>query len=68
MSLARAALMLGLAAALAACTTYGVVESKPLLPNEGRPGYSHAEFARKLDQRSDELTVAVAFSGGGTRA
>jgi NTE family protein len=45
-----------------------VVENKPLLTNEGRPGYSLAEFARKLDQRSDELTVAVAFSGGGTRA
>jgi NTE family protein len=64
----RAALDLGLALVLSACTTYGVVENKPLLPSEGRPGYSLAEFARKLDQRSDELTLAVAFSGGGTRA
>jgi NTE family protein len=68
MSLARSALMLGLAGALAACTTYGLVENKPLLPSEGRPGYSLGEFARKIDQRSDELTLAVAFSGGGTRA
>jgi NTE family protein len=68
MSLARAALMLGLAWALAACTTYGVVVNQPLWPSEGRPGYSLAEFARKIDRHSGELTLAVAFSGGGTRA
>ena len=68
MSLARRALMIGLALVTGACTTYGVVENKPLLPGEGNPGYTLAEFARNLNHRSDELTLALAFSGGGTRA
>jgi hypothetical protein len=60
--------MIGLALATGACTTYGVIENKPLLPGEGNPGYSLGEFATKLNRQSDELTLAVAFSGGGTRA
>ena len=68
MSLARRALMIGLALATGACTTYGVVENKPLSPGEADPGYSLGEFARVLNRRSDELTLVVAFSGGGTRA
>lgn len=34
------ALMIGFALATGACTTYGVIENKPLLPGEGSPGYS----------------------------
>jgi NTE family protein len=68
MSLARRALIIGLALATGACTAYGPVENKPLLPGEGNPGYTLGEFARNLNHRSDELTLAVAFSGGGTRA
>jgi NTE family protein len=45
-----------------------VVENKPLSHGEDHPGYSLGEFARNLNRRSDELTLAVAFSGGGTRA
>jgi NTE family protein len=67
-AVARAALTLGLALASSACTTYGLVENQPLLPGEAKPGYTMNEFARKLDQRPDELTLGVAFSGGGTRA
>jgi len=65
---ARRALMIGLALVTGACTTYGVIENKPPLPGEGNPGYSLGEFATKLNRQSDELTLAVAFSGGGTRA
>ena len=43
--LARRALMLGLAIATNACTTYGVVTNKPLLPAEGHTGYALGEFA-----------------------
>lgn len=68
MSLARRALMIGVALATGACTTYGVIENKPLSHGEGNPGYTLGEFARNLDRRSDELTLALAFSGGGTRA
>lgn len=68
MSLARAALTLCLASTVGACTTYSLVENKPLLPNEGRPGYTLGDFARNLDRRSDELALTAAFSGGGTRA
>ena len=38
--LARRALMIGLVLDTGACTTYGVIENKPLLPGEGNPGYS----------------------------
>jgi NTE family protein len=68
MSLARRALIIGLALATGACTTYGLVENKPLSRGEDKPGYSLGEFARYLNRHSDELTLAVAFSGGGTRA
>jgi NTE family protein len=67
-SLARRALILILVLISCACTTYGVVQNKPLLPGEANPGYTLAEFAKVLDRRSDELTMGVAFSGGGTRA
>jgi NTE family protein len=68
MLLAHRVLMIALALVITACTTYGVIDNKPLLPSEGRPGYSIGEFARNLDHQSDELRLVVAFSGGGTRA
>ena len=60
--------MIGMALATGACTTYGVIENRPLAHGEGNPGYTLGEFARNLGRRSDELTLGVAFSGGGTRA
>jgi NTE family protein len=68
MSLARIALMCGVALVISACTTIGVVDNKPLQPSETKPGYTVGEFAKVLDQRSGELILGVAFSGGGTRA
>jgi NTE family protein len=60
--------MLGVALVISACTTYGMVENKPLLRIEHNIGYSLGEFTRSLNRHTDELTLAVAFSGGGTRA
>jgi NTE family protein len=71
MSLAGRALMLVVVLVVSACTAYGVVENKALSRSEGSAGhvrYTIGEFARSLDRRSDEVTLAVAFSGGGTRA
>ena len=68
MSLARKALMLLTVLGITACTTYGVVENKPLTPTDHSASYTLGEFAKNLNRRSDELTLAVAFSGGGTRA
>lgn len=68
MSLARSALMIGLALSTGACTTYGVIENKPLPHGVAKPGYTLGEFARNLARRSDELMLGIAFSGGGTRA
>ncbi len=68
MSLARNALMVGLALATGACTSYGVVQNKPLSQGQHSAGYTLDEFAKVLNRRSDELSLAVAFSGGGTRA
>ena len=62
------ALALCVAVAVAACTAYGVVANKPLAPEAAQSGYTLGEFATRLHRRSDELTLAVAFSGGGTRA
>lgn len=61
-------LLPGMALALGACTTYGVVENVRLDPGRHGPVYSLGEFARNPHRHSDELTLAVAFSGGGTRA
>jgi NTE family protein len=60
----------GLCAALGlvACTTYGVVANVPLEPDNRGPVYSLGEFARSPRRHTDELTLAIAFSGGGTRA
>lgn len=68
MSMQRKVATLAMTLLVSACTSYGVVDNKPLLPNEARPGYTLGEFAKNLDHRSSELTLAVAFSGGGTRA
>jgi NTE family protein len=68
MSLARNALMFALALVTSACATYGVVQNKPLARIEHNAGYTYDAFARNLDRRSGELALAVAFSGGGTRA
>jgi NTE family protein len=59
---------LGVALLSGGCTTYGVVANVPLAPGGQEPVYSLGEFARSQHRRSDELRLAVAFSGGGTRA
>jgi len=59
---------LAAAVLVSACTSFGVIDNKPLLSGEDRPGYTLETFNRTLNQRSDELSLAVAFSGGGTRA
>ncbi len=68
MPLRRKLSTLSLALLLSACTSYGVIDNQPLLPDEGRPGYTLGDFTKNLDRHSNELTLAVAFSGGGTRA
>ena len=68
MSPARKALMVGLALVAGACTSYGVVQNKPLSQSQDTAGYTLEEFAKVLNRRSDELSLALAFSGGGTRA
>jgi NTE family protein len=62
------ALLLSLTLALGACTTYGVVQNAPLAPHATGPVYSLGEFAKRPNSHSGELTLALAFSGGGTRA
>ncbi len=59
---------LAVAVLLGACTSFGVIDNQPLKAGEDQPGYSLDTFNRTLNQRSDELSLAVAFSGGGTRA
>ncbi|MGJ7509672.1 patatin-like phospholipase family protein [Variovorax sp. GT1P44] len=64
---ARLALLLS-ALLLGGCTTYGVVVNVPLAADEEGRVYSLGEFARGPHRGSGELKLAVAFSGGGTRA
>lgn len=54
--------------ALGACTTYGVVQNVPLNPADPSPVYALSGFAKNPRLHSSELMLAVAFSGGGTRA
>ena len=68
MPLARNALLALLALVTSACTSYGVVQNKPLSQDQRSAGYTLEEFAKVLNRRSDELSLALAFSGGGTRA
>lgn len=64
----RSLLLLVMTLALGACTTYGVVDNAPLAQGRRDPVYSLGEFARNPRRHSGDLTLAVAFSGGGTRA
>jgi NTE family protein len=66
--LARHALMIAMALFISACSTFGSIENKPIARGDDSPGYSLGEFAKKLNRQSDELSMMVAFSGGGTRA
>lgn len=67
-SLVRHAGTLAAAALLAGCAALGNIDNQPLTPAAARPGYTLDNFVRTLDPRSDELSLALAFSGGGTRA
>jgi NTE family protein len=53
---------------LAGCTSYGVVHNQPISQVEAGKGYSLEVLARKQGRNAGELSLAVAFSGGGTRA
>jgi NTE family protein len=53
---------------LAGCTSYGVVQNQPLKAQQPAAVYSLASFAERQGRRSKELSVVLAFSGGGTRA
>lgn len=53
---------------LAGCTSYGVVRNEPIAHVESGKGYSLEELARRQSRNAGELSLAVAFSGGGTRA
>ena len=58
----------GLAVLCSGCTTYGVVDNKPIQRIEVDAGYSLSAFAKKQNRQSGELALVLAFSGGGTRA
>ncbi|MDM0014900.1 patatin-like phospholipase family protein [Variovorax sp. J22P168] len=60
--------MLASTLVLGACTSYGVIANAPLTPGEQGTEYSLREFAAKQHRQPSDLTLAVAFSGGGTRA
>ncbi|MBP8909812.1 MAG: hypothetical protein KBG34_10450, partial [Pseudoxanthomonas sp.] len=67
-ALVRRATLLAAAALLAGCASVGVIDNQPLKPAAGQARYTLDNFVRNLDPRSDELSLALAFSGGGTRA
>ena len=53
---------------LAGCASYGVVQNQPIARIDPGAGYSLQAYAAKQRRQSGELSLAVAFSGGGTRA
>lgn len=50
---------------LAGCTTFGVIENRPIKQPDTANGYSITKF---LSGSSTDTSVMLAFSGGGTRA
>ncbi len=56
-----------LACMLAGCTTYGAIENQSVVVTENHQGYSLENYQANTT-RSDEITLVVAFSGGGSRA
>lgn len=50
---------------LAACSTFGVIENRPIKQPDTANGYSITKF---LSGASTDTSVMLAFSGGGTRA
>ncbi|MGB1311214.1 MAG: patatin-like phospholipase family protein, partial [Leucothrix sp.] len=52
-------------ALLAGCTTFGVIENRPIKQPDTKNGYSITKF---LSGASTDTSVMLAFSGGGTRA
>lgn len=53
---------------LAGCTSYGEVQNQPQKDTQPAVGYSMAGFAKRQGSHSQELSLMLAFSGGGTRA
>ena len=52
---------------LSGCATYGTIENRPLVETAARgPDYSMADAIP--DDRRDNVTLVLAFSGGGSRA
>ena len=64
---ARVAWLMLVVLCSSACTTYGVVDHKPLSPSAAGGAYSLSGFTKNLTRHSGELALIVAFSGGGTR-
>lgn len=54
-----------LTALLAGCTTFGVIENRPIKQADSANGYS---ITKLLGRASKDNSVMLAFSGGGTRA
>ena len=52
---------------LVGCASYGVVENKALGEGHDVSSYSIESFQR-LESKNDDLSLMLAFSGGGTRA
>ena len=53
---------------LAGCTSYGVVQNQPISRLEPDSGYSLQGFVARQRSLSSDLSLVLAFSGGGTRA
>lgn len=56
------------AAAISGCASYGTVHNAAASPAEGVEGQYSLKAYEQTTQRSDDISMLVAFSGGGTRA
>ena len=60
-------LVIYLAIALSGCATYGVIDNHSQVADASPQNYSLANYAAEHN-RSDDITLVLAFSGGGSRA
>lgn len=67
MRLKHAALVALISMSISGCATYGVIDNQSQTENVTPQNYSLANYAAE-HSRSDDITIVLAFSGGGSRA
>lgn len=64
----RSILLISFVATASGCTTFGVIDNEPQATSQNSANNYALKGYETATERSDELTLVLAFSGGGSRA